>query len=68
MWRRSLCGREKSSKSKVSADLGQKWMCVSVSAEWQYGNGFTPGVRFSELSVYIFSKDEVTNYKQSREF
>ena len=45
MWRQSLCWREKLSKSKVSADWGQKWMCVSVSAEWQCGNWFTQGDR-----------------------
>lgn len=38
MWRRSVFCREKPSKSKGSADLGQKWMCVSVSAEWWGGN------------------------------
>ena len=32
-------------KTKVSTDLGQKWMCVSVSAEWVWGNWFTQGDR-----------------------
>ena len=30
---------------KGFADFGQKWMCVSVSAEWVWGNWFTQGDR-----------------------
>ncbi|ERI70287.1 hypothetical protein HMPREF1548_02413 [Clostridium sp. KLE 1755] len=33
MWRRSACYHENCSKSKGSAILEEKWMCVSVSAE-----------------------------------
>lgn len=38
------CGNSRSADEKspvnqwVSADLGQKWMCVSVSVEWVWGN------------------------------
>ena len=48
--------REKPGKSKTSATLGQKGLCVSVSAEDTCGNGFTPGVRFLELLIYILAK------------
>lgn len=37
--------QEKPNKSKVSAISEEKWMCVSVSAEWWYNRGFTPGDR-----------------------
>ena len=33
MWKQSAFCREKPSKSKVSAILKEKWMCVSVSVE-----------------------------------
>ena len=66
MLKQWLCWREKPRKSKVSADLGQKWMCVSVSAEWVWGNWFTPGIRFSELSVYILAKGILFRKREGR--
>ena len=56
--RQSLCLREKPGKSKVFADLGQKWMCVSVSAEDDDISGGLPqGIGFGEQEIYILAKE-----------
>lgn len=42
-------------------------MCVSVSAEWQCGNGFTPEVRFLQLSIYILAKGILFRKRERRD-
>ena len=43
MLKQSAFCRKKPNKSKVFAISAEKWMCVSVSAEWWYKLRFTPG-------------------------
>lgn len=66
--KQSLWCREKPGKSKISAALGQKRMCVSVSVELQCGNLFTPGGKiFGIVQIHFGKRDTFSQKAKCRE-